>query len=145
MSYVAADQEVGVSNLFRLIYTSFVSADADPLCAREIVREARNKNEELNITGMLVFDGLRFCQYLEGPEDAVYSLSERIRRDNRHIEFVIKEHGPLLRERRFSWSMGYALCETPDGLDELQRFTRGNGSAFEALERLLPSLKIESG
>jgi hypothetical protein len=115
------------------------------MSVREIVREARNKNEKREITGLLVFDGLRFCQYLEGPEDAVYSLSERIRQDNRHIEFAIKEHGPLQSERRFSWAMGYALCDEPDGLNELQRFTRGDGSAFSLLERLLPSLKIEPG
>jgi hypothetical protein len=115
------------------------------MSVREIVREARNKNEKREITGLLVFDGLRFCQYLEGPEDAVYSLSERIRKDNRHIELAIKEHGPLQGDRRFAWAMGYALCDEPDGLNELQRFSRGDGSAFSLLERLLPSLKIEPG
>jgi hypothetical protein len=134
-----------VSNLFRLIYTSFMSAEADPLCAREIVRESRNKNRQQGITGLLIFDGLRFCQYFEGPQDAVYSLSERIRQDTRHIEFAIKEHGPLPGDRRFTWAMGYALCEEPHGLDELHRFTRGNGSAFASLKRLLPSLKVETG
>jgi hypothetical protein len=115
------------------------------MCAREIVREARNKNQKQDITGLLVFDGLRFCQYLEGPEGTVRSLIERLRQDNRHIELSVKEHGPLLGERRFVWAMGYALCEQPEGLNELQRFTRDNGSAFSLFERLLPSLKVEPG
>src|SRR5690349_557110 len=122
---------------------SFVSVDADPLSIREIVRESRRKNSERKISGLLIFDGLRLCQYLEGPEDAVYSLSDRIRQDNRHIEFAIKEHGPSPGARRFEWAMGYALCDDPDDLNELQRCTRGNGSAFESLERLLPALQIE--
>jgi hypothetical protein len=134
-----------VSHLYRLIYMSFVSADADPLCVREIVREARNKNGKQAVTGLLIYDGIRICQYLEGPEDAVYSLSERIRKDDRHLAFAVKEHGPLLGERRFAFAMGYALCEEPEGLNELQHFTRGNGSAFKLLERLLPSLEIEAG
>jgi len=136
-----------VDALYQLIYTSFLSADADPHCVTEIVSQARSKNRQQKITGVLIFDGLRFCQYLEGPSHAVRTLSERIRNDSRHIHFQIKEHGTLQGDRRFTyWPMAFAACGDPDGLNELHKFVTGSGeSAFTLFERLLPSLDLEPG
>jgi len=136
-----------VNALYQLIYTSFLSADADPQCVGEIVRQARNKNQQQKITSVLIFDGLRFCQYLEGPGDAVRALSERIRNDSRHIHFEIKEHSALQDGRRFTyWPMAYAVCDDPEGLSPLHKLAPNAGpAAFTLFERLLPSLDLQPG
>jgi hypothetical protein len=127
------------------LYTSLISLDSDPACVREIVHFARRNNSRLSITGLLIFDGLRFCQYLEGPSEHVFALSEKIRHDPRHRDMDVKEHGPLAGVRRFAdWWMAYAFSTEADGLNELQKFNVATGgSAIAALERLLPNLDME--
>jgi hypothetical protein len=134
-----------VAKIYYALYTSSISLDSDPNCVREIVRFARSRNAQLNITGLLIFDGLHFCQYLEGRSETIFTLCEKIRNDPRHDRMDIKEHGQLAGTRRFAdWPMAYALCNDAEGLDQLQQFnaTEG-GSALALLERLMPKLDME--
>lgn len=64
-------------------------------------------NKRKDITGVLIFTGTHFCQFLEGPEGAVCSLADKIRRDPRHTDVWVV-HQEAVTVRRFAgWSMGY--------------------------------------
>ena len=64
-------------------------------------------NKHKDITGALLFTGTHFCQFLEGPEGAVSSLADKIRRDPRHSDVWVV-HQEAVTVRRFAgWSMGY--------------------------------------
>ena len=51
---------------------------------------ARAKNAELRVTGALLITDHYFVQALEGEEDRVRALFDRIRRDDRHDEVVAR-------------------------------------------------------
>ncbi len=72
---------------------------------QSLVSAARGRNRSVGITGILLYDGGRFLQTLEGPPEAVESVWSSIRRDQRHggIE-VLSQH--LVPARLFSgWDM----------------------------------------
>ncbi len=74
----------------------------------DIVAEAWSRNQALGVTGALVFTERLFAQNLEGSDEAVDTLMDRIRCDPRHrdIEIVYREKLP---SRRFeTWALAYA-------------------------------------
>lgn len=89
-----------------------------------IAQTSRGRNAELKISGVLLFDGLHFAQYLEGPASTLEPLVERIRVDPRHEDFRILHHAPTQAEPIFiGWSMVYAVTDElqagPGGLSRL--------------------------
>jgi hypothetical protein len=73
----------------------------------EILRVAREKNEKLDITGMLLYREGNFLQVLEGPASAVDSLLATIKRDPRHNGFILMSRKKI-DERQFGeWSMAF--------------------------------------
>ncbi len=59
----------------------------------ELVAEARARNKQFGVTGMLVNEGDRFFQWLEGPETALEGLWSSIRRDDRHGDIELLGEG----------------------------------------------------
>ncbi len=108
-------------------YTSRARLDLTEGEVHEIVREARRCNALDGITGLLVFDGSRFLQVLEGAEDAVDSLVERLRRDPRHSAFEVRDERFLDSPSFPSWSM------------ELVRVSAGFMLARDELATRLPA------
>jgi hypothetical protein len=61
----------------------------DPLELDDILQTARAHNGRVGITGALVSRWDLFLQLLEGPDEAVASIYERIRRDRRHVDVTL--------------------------------------------------------
>ena len=59
------------SALYEVLYVSTLAPDQPTAVVAEIAAKARQVNAELDVTGLLIFDGQRFCQQLEGPQKAV--------------------------------------------------------------------------
>ncbi|WP_052573901.1 BLUF domain-containing protein [Haloferula sp. BvORR071] len=93
--------------MFQLIYVSTAARPMEAADLRAILGTARERNAELEITGMLVFHSGHFVQVLEGDETAVRGLLADIRSDGRHRNLrVIDESHHAVRE--FSdWSMAF--------------------------------------
>ena len=129
-------------NFYEILYVSTIAPDAPLSIVSDIAVKARMANTELDITGMLVFDGMRFCEQLEGSQKQVLSLLERIQNDTRHINVEVVHHGPLA-ERRFSrFSMGYSSLDD-DTDDALSRIEKLDGqAAIEAFMGLLPTVYL---
>ena len=72
--------------LHQILYRSLLAPDHTPGVVGRIVGAARQRNASEGITGLLVFDGLRFCQHLEGPPDPVQRLMRRLQADRRHTD-----------------------------------------------------------
>ncbi|MCS4279526.1 BLUF domain-containing protein [Stenotrophomonas rhizophila] len=84
----------------------------------QILRAAMGFNKVAGVTGVLMFDGRRFLQYFEGPEDGVDSVFQRVL--NARIHQGLRE---LARDkvevRHFArWTMASAAVE-PDALARL--------------------------
>ena len=91
-----------------ILYTSVLNQPQyDALAVPKIVRNARLKNSLQGITGILLFDGLNFTQYLEGDTSAVDTLMSNILSDDRHKNIVIVAAGYQKGRLYNNWGMGY--------------------------------------
>ena len=78
------------------------------------------------ITGLLVYNGDRFLQIVEGTGEAIEDLLGRLRRDPRHSNLWVRSDS-IVPERSFAdWSM------------ELVKVSAGRFEAREDLDRGLP-------
>ncbi len=86
----------------------FTDSDLEGLLVR-----ARHLNEQNGLTGLLMYDYIpalklgQFCQYIEGPPEALAEARVRIERDRRHAGLHVLHEGPAEVRLFTSWSMGY--------------------------------------
>jgi len=96
-----------MSNLHRLIYTSFRKPECTDKEIENILAACKRNNPGHNITGVLIHSKKRFIQYLEGDGALIESLFEKIKLDPRHAAATLRNYEPI-SERIFpSWNMGY--------------------------------------
>ncbi len=132
----------GGQSLFILLYASQLRMPDADVVAR-ICEQSRDNNERDGITGLLVFDGHAFCQFVEGPERSITNLRERLECDPRHVGMRVLQFGATLEGRRFpSWRLGYAYSADPAAIGQLE--AARDGAALVAFERLLPTLQERS-
>lgn len=98
--------------LFQLAYISrstlHGSTESLKQQVEHILTTAQQNNAQVGITGALLYSGGYFCQILEGPEDPLKKLYEKIENDARH-EGVTLLHFHEVNERLFEqWAMAYA-------------------------------------
>ena len=75
---------------------------------RDILSEARDFNVKLKIKGVLCYADGCFFQCLEGEQDSVLSLLNKIEKDQRHFDLTILSQQYILSDSHFSdWSMKY--------------------------------------
>ena len=120
--------------LYEVLYVSTLAPDQPLSVVAEIAGRARQVNAELDVTGLLIFDGQRFCQQLEGPQKAVLKLIERIRNDPRHINVEVIHHGPLAGRRFQQFSLAFSTVEDVDALARLEQLDGDAAlAAFDAV------------
>jgi hypothetical protein len=102
----------------------------------DIIATARSFNAAHGITGVLIFDGDRFCQFIEGPPTEIDGLVVRLQTDPRHVEFTVLIRDALAHERLYPyWSMAYAALQGGSYLNDLL-----NRPSEEALRQLQASI-----
>ena len=109
-----------------LTYTSLARLDLDAQDLEAIHHSARTLNALDGITGLLVFDGSRFLQIVEGAPDAIDDLLARLRRDPRHSAIEVRDERPVEARAFPDWSM------------ELLRVDAGFLTARHSIEGILP-------
>jgi len=72
-----------------------------------MVRWSRERNEQLGVTGLLLYDSDYFFGYLEGEAQLVQRLYDTIAIDKRHHDVRLLLHGALAKRRFDRWMMGY--------------------------------------
>ncbi len=124
--------------LFTLLYVSELivhdAGEIDGIC-----HQSRDNNKRDDITGLLVFDGHVFCQFVEGPRGSIDALLHRLEHDPRHEHMRVLHHGPAPGGRRFpEWRLGYAFSADPAAIARIER-ERGEAAVLE-FDRLQPTL-----
>jgi len=131
-----------IADLHEVIYVSTLAPDVPPSVVAEIVGKARRHNPRMGITGLLIFDGMRFCEQIEGSQKDVLAQLERIRQDTRHINLRVVHQGPLAGRRFRRFSMGYTTLDDDDALGRLEALT--SQEAIAAFQALLSSLDLDA-
>lgn len=94
--------------LHHLVYSSSAPVELADTLLTELLRGSRQRNQQRGITGLLLYQQLRFLQVLEGPEAAVRAVFRRIACDQRHYALTVLSDGPIARRLFADWSMGFA-------------------------------------
>jgi Sensors of blue-light using FAD len=92
----------------QLIYASAAVKPFTPPELRDLLAVARGKNTPIEVSGLLLYNQGSFFQILEGEEDTVEALYQKIGKDPRHTKVLLLLKRKL-EERNFGeWSMGFA-------------------------------------
>ena len=85
--------------LTTIIYRSHISDDVPVKTLPGMVDDASILNASHDVTGILLFNGTHFFQLLEGPEEGVLAIYQRICADRRHHNLVelMRDYAPSRR------------------------------------------------
>lgn len=121
--------------VFQLLYISAGTEEFSETELEELLAVARQNNESLNITGMLLYHEGSFIQALEGEKMAVETLYRKIGKDKRHVETRVLYRGDVPDRDFRNWSMGFYRSKqsSEDNLEGFHHFLR-NGFRFGSKE-----------
>lgn len=107
-----------MEKLIQLVYCSTAQGDFSRDNVLELLRVARRKNADRNVTGMLLFAKGSFFQVLEGGQESVEEIFSAIKKDTRHMAVTVIIKEPIARRTFGDWTMGYADL-SPEEIDEI--------------------------
>lgn len=70
--------------MIRLTYISTTRGNLDAAATAALLAASQRNNRRVGLTGLLLFDGVRFLQALEGDEAPLLATFARIKADPRH-------------------------------------------------------------
>lgn len=108
-----------MTELHEILYGSLLSPGQPPDVVGRIVSQARSRNAARGITGLLVFDGMRFCQHFEGAQADVVALMAAMAADPRHVDIRLLHQGPIVKRRYPRFDLGLTQGEDPDELADI--------------------------
>ena len=121
-------------DLYELLYVSCVVSGTQRQGGLAIAQESRGRNERIRVSGLLLFDGKRFAQHIEGAIVAVERLFASIEADSRHNSVQVLQRGTSPNRKFRRLSMGYAILTEEMYLEELSlQFGPGARDSFTAL------------
>ncbi len=95
------------ATVIQMIYVSAATGPFSTAQLEALLQTSRDNNEAVGVSGMLLHDDGTFLQVLEGPEDEVESLYERIGRDTRHTDSVVLWKREIEQRAFGQWRMGF--------------------------------------
>ncbi|MGE8215599.1 Blue light- and temperature-regulated antirepressor YcgF [compost metagenome] len=109
-----------------IAYISEASAGLSSSTLDALVEDAARFNSLAGVTGVLLFDGGRFLQYFEGPEDGVAAVHERILQARSHAAIIELNRGRVPRRYFPYWGMRWLGVESA----LIRQLTAGDWSGF---------------
>jgi hypothetical protein len=101
-------------DLDSLVYVSSAVKLLTPEEIEHLLTRARERNLEYDITGILLYIGGNFMQYIEGPSDNLEVIFKIIREDKQHSGIILVTR-ETIKEREFGdWSMAYDTRDIQD-------------------------------
>ncbi len=105
--------------IHQILYLSQLAANCNYDVFASICRASRHRNAQLSLTGVLLFDGQRFCQLLQGPVLDVKAMMADITLDRRHERTVTLFDGPAQADQvQRVWTAGYCDAQELDVFDD---------------------------
>ncbi|HEL3804484.1 TPA: BLUF domain-containing protein [Stenotrophomonas maltophilia] len=91
-----------------------------------LVEDAARFNRDAGVSGVLLFDGARFLQYLEGPDDGLDVAYSRVLSAGSHSGIVELQRGRVGQRRFPFWPMRWIPVEQ----GQLRRLARADWASF---------------
>jgi len=119
--------------MYQLVYVSEETRPFSDDDLVELLKTSRRNNIQVDVTGILLYKNGRFVQVLEGPEEAVRSVFDIIKADERHTNISVAIEQSV-DEREFGeWEMGFARVAdaAQDGVEGVSNFMEGDATSEE--------------
>lgn len=94
--------------MLQMIYTSVATVEFSEDDLNALLFKSRKNNEKSDITGMLLYEDGTFLQIIEGPDDALRQLIEKIEKDPRHERIITISQRAIPKREFEQWRMGFA-------------------------------------
>lgn len=103
-----------MKDLHAIVYVS--SAVHVPSAAEleRLLRRARERNAESEVTGLLLHHDGSFMQYIEGPRDALTVIFDIILKDPLHHRIIELMNEPVAAREFAGWSMAFSVQTAPE-------------------------------
>jgi len=111
----------------RIIYASQALHDFGDQELVDLLLRARAVNDELGVTGMLVYAARSFLQLFEGENEGMEVVWDRIRMDDRHSSVRVLHDGPVDTRLYADWAMGFEHVDA----EELERTLPGYRASID--------------
>ncbi len=96
--------------LERLIYKSIATQTLGSLHLFHLLTEARKRNKQLGITGLLIYTQDLFYQCIEGPPQALDLMWQSLQNDPRHHDLALLVREPQSARQFADWNMAFACA-----------------------------------
>ena len=94
---------------------------------QELVDDATRFNRDAGVSGVLLFDGTRFLQYMEGPPDGLDVVFSRVLGASSHHDLIELQRGTITDRRLPYWPMRWLPVE----VQELSEVAEGDWAGFK--------------
>lgn len=97
-----------------MIQLTYISSQTDRFDGDvpAILAVSRRNNARIGVTGVLLFDGRRFLQTIEGEPAVIDALIDRLKQDDRHRAIVVLSRREITVRSFADWSMAYRDART---------------------------------
>tara|TARA_R110002051_G_C8602883_1_gene480696 strand:+ start:220 stop:669 length:450 start_codon:yes stop_codon:yes gene_type:complete len=127
--------------MFRLIYISSASEEISPTDIQDILTTAVSNNRNMEITGLLMYNGLNFMQVLEGERDDVEPLFEKISQDKRHVSVASILQGDADTRIFAPWAMLFKKLKPETTEQDIPEVTMSEIMALEMPDNVRAIIK----
>jgi len=79
----------------------------------DILKVSRENNGSKDITGLLLYKSGNFMQALEGPDEIVNALYEKIKADPRHKDVSVISREQITSRQFSKWEMAFTNLDNP--------------------------------
>ena len=100
--------------LYHLVYQSTATFPLSDAALEALLTQSRAWNTAHQLTGVLLYCENNIIQVLEGTQDEVEYIFERIAQDVRHRDIFKLADGPIAQRNFSQWSMGFKAVHSED-------------------------------
>ena len=90
-----------------IVYVSSATKEMTDEDLTALMAQARSNNEKAGVTGMLMYGGGNFVQVLEGEEETIAGLFQRISQDPRQNGIIVIDEMTIKKRAFPDWSMAF--------------------------------------
>lgn len=112
--------------MYRIIYLSSAENFVDEVELEKLLLKSRLNNKANDITGILIHIDGDFIQVLEGEQEKIKNLYQKISFDKRHKGMIIVANSEVDKRQFQEWTMGYKSTNYKEinKIDGLKDFNR---------------------
>lgn len=113
MSAVTDTTNSEIEDLYQIVYTSRITSTglSSASTLNDIAKVSIRNNKVDNVTGILCYGNGYFFQCVEGTEQTLTNLKNRILMDDRHKDMQMLEFSAITKRRFTGWSLRSIVLE----------------------------------